>query len=232
MLDAAFKAFAQMFTAPFRGVLLKSVGLAILLLILLGLGLHRLFAWLAAQGAAYLEGVGGSGLASPLHALLWVLAIAAGFGLAAGAIFIMPAVSAFVASFFSDEIAAEVEHMHYPADPPGSAVPVTHPRMIAPQTASPGEQITVLVYAYRGRCGPTELRLDNLPVKHRLNRYLGSPNPDWIEMFMILDVPTGAFPGRHEIQLYGPDTGQTGTRCGTNPTDRTLLATLAITLGP
>lgn len=116
--------------------------------------------------------------------------------------------------------------------PPGSAVPVTHPRMIAPQTASPGEQITVLVYAYRGRCGPTELRLDNLPVKHRLNRYLGSPNPDWIEMFMILDVPTGAFPGRHEIQLYGPDTGQTGTRCGTNPTDRTLLATLAITLGP
>ena len=116
--------------------------------------------------------------------------------------------------------------------PPGSTVPVTHPRMIAPQTASPGEQITVLVYAYRGRCGPTELRLDNLPVKHRLNRYLGSPNPDRIEMFMILDVPTGAFPGRHEIQLYGPDTGQTGTRCGTNPTDRTLLATLAITLGP
>src|ERR1043165_4143291 len=124
MLEAAFKAFAQMFSAPFRAVLLKSVGLAILLLILLGLGLHRLFAWLAAQGAAYLEGVGGSGLASPLHALLWVLAIAAGFGLAAGAIFIMPAVSAFVASFFSDEIAAEVEHMHYPADPPGNPVPV------------------------------------------------------------------------------------------------------------
>jgi CysZ protein len=34
----------------------------------------------------------------------------------------MPAVTAFVASFFSDEIAAEVEHAHYPADPPGAAI--------------------------------------------------------------------------------------------------------------
>jgi hypothetical protein len=116
--------------------------------------------------------------------------------------------------------------------PPGSAVPVTHPRMIAPETASPGEQIIVLVYAYRGGCGPTELRFDDMPVIHRLNRYLGSPHADWIEMFMILDVPTGAFRGRHEIQLFGPGTGRTGSRCGVKPTDRTLLATLAITLGP
>ena len=124
MLQAAFKAFAQMFTPPFRAVLLKSIGLAILLLIMLGIGLHRLFAWLAAEGAGYLEGVTGPGMQTPLHALLWVLAIAAGFGLIAGAVFIMPAVTAFVASFFSDEIAAEVEHVHYPADPPGVPVPV------------------------------------------------------------------------------------------------------------
>ena len=38
-----------MFTPPFRTVLLKSIGLAILLLIMLGIGLHRLFAWLAAR---------------------------------------------------------------------------------------------------------------------------------------------------------------------------------------
>ena len=124
MLDAAFKALAQMFTPPFRAVLLKSVGLGILLLIMLGIGLHRLFAWLAADGARYLEGITGPGMQTPLHALLWVLAIAAGFGLAAGAIFIMPVISAFVASFFSDEIAAEVEHTYYPADPPGHPVPV------------------------------------------------------------------------------------------------------------
>jgi uncharacterized protein involved in cysteine biosynthesis len=124
MFSDAAKAFAQMFTPPFRAVLLKSVGLAILLLILLGIGLHRLFGWLAAEGAGYLEGVTGPGLQTPLHALLWVLAIAAGFGLVAGAVFVMPVITAFVASFFSDEIAAEVEHVHYPADPPGVAAPV------------------------------------------------------------------------------------------------------------
>jgi uncharacterized protein involved in cysteine biosynthesis len=124
MFDAAFKALAQMFTPPFRKALLKSVGLAILILILLGIGLQRLFAWLAGEGAHYLEGITGPGMQTPLHALLWVLAITAGFGLFAGAIFIMPAVTAFVASFFSDEIAAEVEHAHYPADPPGVPVPV------------------------------------------------------------------------------------------------------------
>jgi hypothetical protein len=111
--------------------------------------------------------------------------------------------------------------------PPIGAVPVTQPRMIAPETASAGEQIVVLVYAYRGRCGPTELRFDDMPVTHRLNRYLGSPHPDWIEMFMILDVPTNTSRGRHDIQLYGPGPG-----CYTNPTGRTLLATLTITLGP
>src|ERR1700682_5605980 len=113
MFDAAFKALAQMFTPPFRATLLKSVGLALLILILFAIGLHRLFAWLAGEGAQYLEGVVGPGMQTPLHALLWVLAIMAGFGLFAGAVFIMPVITAFVASFFSDEIAAEVEHAYY-----------------------------------------------------------------------------------------------------------------------
>ena len=124
MLDAAFKAFGQMFTPPFRTVLWKSIGLAILLLVMLGVGLQRLIAWFAAEGAHYLEGVTGPGMQTPLHVLLWMLAILSGFTLFAAAIFIMPAVTAFVASFFSDEIAAEVEHAHYPADPPGVPVPV------------------------------------------------------------------------------------------------------------
>jgi CysZ protein len=124
MLDAAFKAFGQMFTPPFRTVLWKSIGLAILLLIMFGVGLQRLIAWFAAEGAQYLEGVTGPGMQTPLHLLLWMLIILSGFGVFVGAIFIMPAVTAFVASFFSDEIAAEIEHSHYPADPPGVAVPV------------------------------------------------------------------------------------------------------------
>jgi uncharacterized protein involved in cysteine biosynthesis len=124
MLDAAFKAFGQMFTPPSRTVLWKSIGLAILLLIMFGVGLQRLIAWFAAEGAQYLEGVTGPGMQTPLHLLLWMLIILSGFGVFVGAIFIMPAVTAFVASFFSDKIAAEIEHSHYPADPPGVAVPV------------------------------------------------------------------------------------------------------------
>ena len=125
MLSAAAKALAQMFTPPFRAVLLKSIGLAILVLIVFGIGLHRLLGWLAGVGEGYLEGVTGPGMATPLHALLWVLAVMAGFGLVAGAVFLMPTVTSFVASFFSDEIAAEVEHMHYPADPPGVPISLT-----------------------------------------------------------------------------------------------------------
>lgn len=104
------------------------------------------------------------------------------------------------------------------------AAPVARPRLLTPDTASPGEQIVVLAYAYRRGCGPTELRFDDAPVVHRLNRYLGSPHPDWVELFMILDVPAGAYRGRHEIQLYGP----ANHPCGTGST---LLATVPITLG-
>ena len=135
MLEAAFKALAQMATPPFRRVLWKSIGLAVVVLVLFAIGLHRLFGWLAGMGEGYLEGVTGPGMAAPLHALLWVLAIVAGFGLAAGAIFLMPAVTAFVASFFSDEIAAEVEHVHYPADPPGVPISVAKATIEGVKTA-------------------------------------------------------------------------------------------------
>ena len=122
MLDAAIKALGQMFSRPFRTVLLKSVGLAIALLALLTIVLYRLSAWLAEAGGAWAEGAIGTFAHAPIVALGWVLAIALGFGLFAGAIFLMPAVTAVVASFFADEIAALVEQDHYPTDPPGVAL--------------------------------------------------------------------------------------------------------------
>jgi len=122
MFDAAIKALTQMFTPPFRSVLLKSIGLAILLLILFAIGLNKLFGWLAVVSQGYLDPAIGPNMQAPLHVLIWLLAISAGLGLVGLALFIMPAITAFVASFFSDEIAAEVEHVHYPADPPGVAV--------------------------------------------------------------------------------------------------------------
>ena len=43
MFDAAIKALTQMFSPPFRRVLLKSIGLALLMIVLVGIGLNRVF---------------------------------------------------------------------------------------------------------------------------------------------------------------------------------------------
>jgi uncharacterized protein involved in cysteine biosynthesis len=124
MLDAAIKALTQMLTPPFRTVLLKSVGLAVALLVVLVIVLSRLLAWLTGAGETWAEGALGPLAHGPLAVLGWVLVIALGFGLVAGAIFLMPAVTALVASFFGDEIADTVERTHYPLDPPGVALPL------------------------------------------------------------------------------------------------------------
>jgi len=122
MFEAAFKALAQMFTPPFRRVLWKSIGLALVLIVVIGIALNRVFSWLATSGAAWAEA--GAGGHTAWQILAWVLSIAATLGVLTGAIFLMPAVTAFVGSFFVDEIADEVERTHYPADPAGHALPL------------------------------------------------------------------------------------------------------------
>src|SRR5262245_64910906 len=77
MLDAAAKALSQMASPPFRTVLLKSMGLAAVLLIVVGIALHRLIAWLAGGGEAWLEGTIGPSAHLPLAILFWILAIVA-----------------------------------------------------------------------------------------------------------------------------------------------------------
>ena len=47
MFDAAIKALTQMFSPPFRRVLLKSIGLGLILIVLIGIGLNRVFSWMA-----------------------------------------------------------------------------------------------------------------------------------------------------------------------------------------
>ena len=56
--------------------------------------------------------------------LAWILSIAATLGIITGAVFLMPAVTAFVGSFFVDEIAEQVERTYYPAEPPGRGAAV------------------------------------------------------------------------------------------------------------
>jgi CysZ protein len=124
MLAAVFKALDQMFTPPFRAVLFKSVGLAVALLVVLVVVLFRLLEWLSGTGLVWLEGTFGSWSHGPLTVIGWIIAFALGIGLLAGAILLMPAVTAVVASLFSDEIAEIVERTYYPADPPGRALPL------------------------------------------------------------------------------------------------------------
>ena len=49
MIDAAVKALAQLFTPPLRAVLLKAIGLALLMIIIIGIVLNRVFSALAAE---------------------------------------------------------------------------------------------------------------------------------------------------------------------------------------
>ncbi len=123
MFDAAARALSEMFTAPLRAVMLKAVGLALLLIVLIGIALQRLFAALAEGGADWAEHTYGVVPHGAWSIMVWVLSIMAGLGIVTGALFLMPAVTAFVGSFFVDEIADHIERADYPADPPGRALP-------------------------------------------------------------------------------------------------------------
>jgi len=124
MLDGAVKAITQMFSRPLRTVLWKSIALALALIVVVAIALDRLIVWLVGTGSSSAETALGPHGHLPVEALVWLLSIAAGLGIVAGGVLLMPAVTSFVASFFCDQIAAEVEREYYPADPPGTALPL------------------------------------------------------------------------------------------------------------
>jgi CysZ protein len=109
MLQDAYLAFAQLFTRPFRKVLFKCLGLAVLLLFACGFALDRLL-------AAFVS--------TPYPWLDTTIAVAAALGLVTAAVFLVPPVTILVAGVFLDDIAALVEERYYPRDPPGRAVPM------------------------------------------------------------------------------------------------------------
>lgn len=123
MIDAAVKALSQMFASSLRHVLLKAIGLALILILLIGIGLQRVLSSLAENGATWAEQTSGFAPHAAWAALAWVLSIMAGLSIVTGALFLMPAITAFVGSFFVDEVAEAVEREHYPSDPPGRALP-------------------------------------------------------------------------------------------------------------
>jgi CysZ protein len=124
MIDAAIKALAQLFTPPLRTVLLKAIGLALLMIIIIGIVLNRVFSSLAVNGATWAEQTSGFVPHGAWQALAWLMSIMASLGIITGALFLMPVVTAFVGSFFVDEVADAVERDSYPAEPPGRALPL------------------------------------------------------------------------------------------------------------
>jgi CysZ protein len=124
MLDAALQALTQMFSPPFRTVLLKSVGLALILIVLIAIGLHHVLVWIAGLGEGWAEGAFGPGAHLPLSLVAFVLSLAAGLGIVAGSVLLMPAVTALVASLFVDDIALAVERSRYSGEPVGTALPL------------------------------------------------------------------------------------------------------------
>src|SRR5215217_6508283 len=73
MIDAVVKTLTQMFTPPFRRVLLKSIGLALVMIVLLGVGMYHVFAWLAQAGTGWAESNVGAVPHTAWTVLAWIL---------------------------------------------------------------------------------------------------------------------------------------------------------------
>jgi CysZ protein len=113
LVSAAFAAWRQVFSPPFRRILWRSIALTVLLLGLVWFGLTRLFSY-------WLKGHPLSTDYPVLDSLAFFLA---GAGLFVALAYILPAVSALVAGYFLDEAAEVVERTDFPHDLPGRPLP-------------------------------------------------------------------------------------------------------------
>ncbi|MCW2309543.1 sulfate transporter family protein [Rhodobium gokarnense] len=109
MLSDAIDAFRDVFTPPFRGVLWKSLGLTLALLVALFIGAEAALGFFVDLSIPYVE---------------TIISIVAGLGLVVGLSFLIAPVASIFAGLFLDEVAEVVEETRFPGDPPGRAMPV------------------------------------------------------------------------------------------------------------
>ena len=107
MIAAASKSLSQLFSPPFRSILLKSLGMTVGLLVVLIVVLETVFGALVV-------------LPGWIETSIQVLG---GLGLVVGSIFLVGPITSLIASLYLDAAAAEVEKRHYPDDPPGRELP-------------------------------------------------------------------------------------------------------------
>ena len=120
IFDAARAAAGQLFSPPFRGAFLKSLGLTLLILAGLWFGLREVFEIYAMPWLDALL----PGLPSWAGWLGVLAAIIAGVGLALALALLVAPVTAIVAGIFLDDVAEAVEKESYPQDPPGKPIPL------------------------------------------------------------------------------------------------------------
>lgn len=108
MFQDAIAAFRQVFSPPFRSVLIKSIGLTLALLVVAWFGLERLIAYFVTVETGWMA---------------TAISVLAGLGLLLGMIFLVAPISALVAGFFLDELAERVEVSSNPQWPAGLALP-------------------------------------------------------------------------------------------------------------
>src|SRR6478736_4619647 len=103
MLSAAIQAFRQLFTAPFRAVLVKCVGSTIAFLALLIIAIEAVFGHFV-DWPSWIE-----------TTIEWL----GGLALVVGSMFLLPPVTSLMAGLYLDDIAGQVERICYPGDPQG-----------------------------------------------------------------------------------------------------------------
>ena len=120
MINAAYAALQQIFSPPFRRVLLKTLALTFLLLIVFFVGVEKLFVtWLVL----------------PYSWLTTFITVVAGLGLVIGLTFAITPVSFIVAGFFFDELAEIVESEIDPVHPIGTPPPLAAAILVAAKFA-------------------------------------------------------------------------------------------------
>src|SRR5260370_38926397 len=117
MLDAAIKARPQMASPPFRALLVKSIALAIVLIIVLGIGIDRGLVFLLERGGAWIEVHAGTGAHTPVAIFEWIVAIAAGVGITPRAAFPIAAPPPPGAPVFLRALAPQGRRAPSPRDP-------------------------------------------------------------------------------------------------------------------
>lgn len=116
---AVGSALGDLLTPPFRGVLLRSLGVTLAIVAALWALFTRLVAgWIGGLGAT-----GSPDLPLWLDVAHWAAGLLSGAAILVGLAFLIAPITAALAGLFLDEVAAATERAHYPDDPPGRPLP-------------------------------------------------------------------------------------------------------------